>query len=158
MKINANYKSNPILLKYFKKFPCRYKNICINYCINSLFRHLVLRSDFRNNFFNVTIRKCHSDLVSLFTEGIKRIFSIFKRTSLGKRKTNFAVGLLYKLKNCILCRNAFFGAIFIKLTGKDVVNIDVYGCHFVTSVFSLITTIHNIQNNFFKVNFILETA
>lgn len=47
-------------------------------------------------------------------EGIKRIFSFFKGTSLGKRKTNFAVGLFDKLKNCILCCNAFSGAIFIQ--------------------------------------------
>ncbi len=55
-------------------------------CINSLFEHLVLRPDFRNNFFNVTIRKCHSGLVSLFSEGIKRIFPFSGERVLEKGK------------------------------------------------------------------------
>lgn len=129
MKINTNYKyfntddhyrlSPPILLKYFKKSPCRHKKICINCGINSFFEHLVFRSHFRNNFFNVIVRKRHFALCSLFYESIKKIFP-------------------------------FFGAFFMKLKAKDVVNIDVHGCHFVTFVFALITTIHNIQNNFLK--------
>lgn len=105
------------------------KNVRVYDGIRSLSGHLAFQPGFRNDAFDVIGRKCFSALPRLFPKCMKRIPSLFKSIFTFERKTKPAAGFFDKTKDCVLSRDAFFGAVFLELLREHVVNSDMYDRH-----------------------------
>ena len=107
----------------------RDKNVRVYDGIRSFSGHLTFQPGFRNDAFDVIGRKCFSALLRLFPERMKRISSPFKGVFSSERKTKPAAGFFDETKDRVLSRDAFFGAVFLELLRKHIVNSDMYDCH-----------------------------